>query len=809
MFENVTEDIQAFLLNTVFLPRMTSNMADALTGQSGSEEFLSKLYRDNFFINKHTGTEDYYQYHSLFREYLRWRGNKSLPNPTIKALQRKAAELLEAAGLIEDAADLYQQSGKRKPLVDLIIRNAPDLIAQGRHKTLHHWLSSLPNEIVFDDPWLLYWLATSIFPFNFAESRPFYEKAFYLFEHKNIAEGIILSICGIFYSIGYAFDSFEEFDKWLLRLRNCRLRFVKQLSNENKALITTCALYALVFRAPHHENSSEWKSESKSLLDQNMDLGIQIQLMLPLAYFHLFSGELPKAESLLKMFNQRATSGNITPFLQIILGNGNTFYYWLAADFKSCQASCNKTLQLAEATGIYGMNFFILAHGVAGALSTGDLKRAQELLDKMEPLLANVGAWSKGLFFNLSLWRDLITGDHVKANHDSDLALRYSEASGSPLTSATAHWAVALALNLVGKNEPADKKLDEALKLCEKFGSHQFKFGCLLTEARFAFDRNEDTKGKRALEKAFSLGSQKAFFNTFFWLSDVMSILCAKALAENIQVPYICEIIRKRQLRPTDDHLHLQNWPYPIRIYTLGRFDIHVNETPLIFKKKAPKKPISLLKTLVALGSREVSEDFLLDTLWPELDGDAAHSAFTSCLHRLRKLLGNEEAIRVQEGKVSINHRICWTDLWPYEKLLSQAENLMLDVADKNKQIEAVKLIEKIIAESKGVFLPTDSSPWIITKRERLKNKFLVCLRSLIQSYQAVQKWDEAVSAYNRGISVEPLAEDFYRGLMCCYKRLDQHADIISTYRICQSNLSTLAGLKPSQETVDLYRSLI
>jgi len=60
-----------------------------------------------------------------------------------------------------------------------------------------------------------------------------------------------------------------------------------------------------------------------------------------------------------------------------------------------------------------------------------------------------------------------------------------------------------------------------------------------------------------------------------------------------------------------------------------------------------------------------------------------------------------------------------------------------------------------------------------------------------------------------QGISVEPLAEELYRRLMCCYQRLNRQPEIITTYRICQSNLSTLAGLKPSQETVDLYRSLI
>ena len=113
------------------------------------------------------------------------------------------------------------------------------------------------------------------------------------------------------------------------------------------------------------------------------------------------------------------------------------------------------------------------------------------------------------------------------------------------------------------------------------------------------------------------------------------------------------------------------------------------------------------------------------------------------------------------------------------------------------------------MAQYNGVFLPDDSSAWIITMREGLTSRFLGCLRPLIQNYESAEEWDKAVLAFTRGIDVDPLAEDFYRGLMRCFQRLKRPLEIISTYRICQTNLSTHAGLKPSQETVDLYRSLI
>lgn len=55
-----------------------------------------------------------------------------------------------------------------------------------------------------------------------------------------------------------------------------------------------------------------------------------------------------------------------------------------------------------------------------------------------------------------------------------------------------------------------------------------------------------------------------------------------------------------------------------MRIYALGRFEIHAHDEELRFDGKAQRKPIELLKVLVALGGRDVPADTLIDILWPE-----------------------------------------------------------------------------------------------------------------------------------------------------------------------------------------------
>jgi DNA-binding SARP family transcriptional activator len=94
-------------------------------------------------------------------------------------------------------------------------------------------------------------------------------------------------------------------------------------------------------------------------------------------------------------------------------------------------------------------------------------------------------------------------------------------------------------------------------------------------------------------------------------------------------------LVQKRGLVPESPPVEVEAWPWPIKIFTLGHFEVMRDGEPVRFARKVQRKPLALLKTLIAFGGRTVREDLVMDALWPEAEGDAARVALASALHRL------------------------------------------------------------------------------------------------------------------------------------------------------------------------------
>src|SRR5690606_9652783 len=151
-------------------------------------------------------------------------------------------------------------------------------------------------------------------------------------------------------------------------------------------------------------------------------------------------------------------------------------------------------------------------------------------------------------------------------------------------------------------------------------------------------------------------------------------------------------------------------WPWPVKIYTLGRFGLVVGRQPLKFTGKAQKKPLEMLKILVASGGRSVREDRIAASLWPDTDDSHAALAMTTTLHRLRKLLG-KDAVQRQEGRLSINARVCWVDVWALERLTRGVERSCRRQEDPDV-ISAG--IDELCVLYQGAFLQDhDEHPWL------------------------------------------------------------------------------------------------
>ena len=221
---------------------------------------------------------------------------------------------------------------------------------------------------------------------------------------------------------------------------------------------------------------------------------------------------------------------------------------------------------------------------------------------------------------------------------------------------------------------------------------------------------------------------------------------------------------------------------------------VQIDGEPLKFGHKAQRRPLELLKSLIALGGQRVEIATLAASIWPDLDGDAALTAFHSALYRLRKLLGRDDALELQEGKLSLNPRCCWVDAWAFERLVAAIDGLADSAPDG-----ANGAAERMMRLYRGRFLEHDGDPaWALATRDRLHSKYLRCTQTVGLTLEHAGHWEQAATLYRRALEVDALAEGVYRRLMVCYQRLGRHAEALDTYRRCREMLAVLLGTKPS-----------
>jgi DNA-binding SARP family transcriptional activator len=287
-----------------------------------------------------------------------------------------------------------------------------------------------------------------------------------------------------------------------------------------------------------------------------------------------------------------------------------------------------------------------------------------------------------------------------------------------------------------------------------------------------------------------------------------MRYLCAKALEEKIEPEYVRRLIGKLALTPPlpgdsspPESLYAQRWPYPIKIHTLGRFEILKSDHPVHFPGKEQKKPLEMLKVLIAFGGRDVSRERVTDILWPDADGDQANKSFETTLGRLRKLIGDDNYIIYRARQLSLNPLYCWVDALALESIL--------DAISSAEPAQLARLCAQAVGLYKGPFLSAEESlPWVAYRREPQLNRLLKSIGTVGRHYELSGEWEMAAELFSKAITCDDLAEEFYRRLMICYRQMGNNVAAIRTYNRCRSRLLAELGIEPSRETTAVYSAI-
>lgn len=815
LFDHLDQGIVSFLLYTSFFPKMTSTMAEQLTRNPDTDQILSDLTHGHTFVEKRMGDDAVYQYHPLFSEFLQKTAGQAFSDETRQTIRTNAAMILASHGHIEDAVNAYLAIGDIDHGVPLVVRHAQFMIAEGRHQTIENWLRDLPERVFNDHPWALYWLAGTRMFVNPVESGNLFQQVLPLFERDQDLNGIFLSFCGIFDSILYSLGSFKEYDRWfpkLDRLLSDHPVFSADGATSFQNLpvasqLIVCVLHAILFRNPEHPNLDTWEKRAGIMIESPLDINHKMNLILSVITNKLFTGNMAEANMYVTNCKNLIRTSRPKPLFLLSLNALETFYHWSVAQFNRCEQVASEGIELAEYSGVHLMTFSLLGHGCAGALCSGDLSLAESYLARMEVYLNFVGIWQKSFFDVLKCWQALLVNDVHHAHRIVVICIEHVNESGMLNTMPCALLAKAIILHKAGEPKDADKQLGEALRLSIRYKTHQVEFGCYLARAEFALNRHDDIPAARAIKNAMALGSKLGLYSTYFMRKEPLTAICSKALEAGIEEAYVHTLIRRYGLIPAHPHLTAENWPWPVKIYTLGRLGIRVNGKPLPFSGRGRQKPMDLLKALIVYRGNDVNVTTLQDLLWPDADGDEAANTFSTTLHRLRKILGNHQSIQVSQGKIRINETLCWVDAWFHEHLMDEACKLWEPNTTQYLN-RAVSLTEKILNLQSLRFLPGDMEPWLIPHREYLNNKLILIMTTYGRHLENQGRLEHAITVYEKGLFIEPCHENFYYRSMQCHHKAGFHSKALLMYQRCHDILEKELGIKPGPDMKKLYHLL-
>jgi LuxR family transcriptional regulator, maltose regulon positive regulatory protein len=741
---------QRFLLRVACLSRMTGGVAEALSGVPHAARLLVNLALNDYFVSEALIDEArVYQFHPLLRDFLRSRAAQDLPEALGAAHLRKAAALLNAAGHGEDAVALLVQTRDWPQVARLALEQAPALLAQGRSELLAGWLELLPAEVLESEPALLSALGECRSRTAPRVARRLFERAFDGFRRAKDAAGMATSCRGAMRAAILEFDDLAALDGWIAVMPEL-------LHGRSDPASTAALLGALLLRDPGNPALDAWSDRARrELTEAKPDGEAAAELTLACAAAALARGRF--AEGLAQ-------------------------------------------LDALRRSGAQGFASWLRTVAAAVALAEGNLDEARAELQALEAAQDLLRRGDRALVHYLRAWLATLEGDPGLAQREARLACAAASETGIPWFECLARVGLAETLAEGGDWRGCEAQLLGADAIAARVGRPALAFAVRTAVAAAANRRGQAGAALEPLREAFAIGREQGFHHVPAWQARPVADLCVLALREKVEPEFARSLARACKLAPSELPFRITDWPWPLRVRSFGAFQLLRAEGAVEFAGKGPGRPMELLKVLLALGGSAVRAEQVADALWPHVDADYAHNSLTATLHRLRKLLGADDALLLRDGRLTLNPALVWADTWALDQVLGD-----FDAALRAPQPDADTLREleaEAFALYRGPFLPDESEQAsYIACREQVRAKLLRCLTRVARRHEEAGGREAAADCYLRLIESDPVFEAPYRNLMLCYQRAGELADARATYERLRTTLAARLKSDPSAET--------
>lgn len=693
---------QQFLLQVAFLHEVTVPLAELVTGEPRASRLLAELHGSNFFVERKqvaAGSVATYEFHPLFRGFLREHARATLPAAELRELRRRAASALEAAGQTDAAAGLLADAGESQRLAALIEQHAGELARGARFATLGRWIDRLDARTVECLPRMRFWQALCKLAARSTDSAAAIATARDACDAADDVVGSFAVRCWMMLTssdLEVSRALLVELDG-IVRKRWSGLTLAQQIEALSHFKIDLRTALAIPLMRT-------LRAEVEPLFEQHQEPGVRLDLGIFLLMEAVCTGDNEHLERLEPPLRALLDAGHGT-----LLQRASCLVYFSFRALHAGTCADNRRVldelqALGDVGGFHIDQALVWLSALRAALMARDHAAAEVLERRVRPVVRRI-PWRYILFLLSAVLLRLQQGRVADAEADVRelLALTPPE---SP-TRSRALLAAGLIALAHGRNDEAVEQLTCALDIARHVWGHPgnvFTALMFLAVARSRAGRTGEARD--ALVEALQLSRSAGLLRIWTAWDPVAGEACALALEWGIDPERVEQLIRAGEIPPPA--MTMPAWPWPRRLHTLGGCTLEGDDKP------APRarRQLDLLLYLVSRGGASVAVGAAMDALWPDAEGDAAKKSLEITLHRLRGLLGDAAAVRQEGGRLTLNWRLCWVDAWVFGTI---AERVVAGEGNVEEE-------RRVLALYRGPFLgDACEATWAQPYRERLE----------------------------------------------------------------------------------------
>jgi ATP/maltotriose-dependent transcriptional regulator MalT/two-component SAPR family response regulator len=794
VLNRLPDELRRFALEASILPTMTSESCDDVLQRDDSRRHLSRLSRMGVFTEMSEGEPRTYEFHPLFRDFLRetFAGTAA---SRVKRLRKRAAAFMVKTGALASAFHLHLEAGAIIQAERIAEINAEALLEKGSIETMSAWWTALiqagrrPQSLgvalgsaLVDrgrtDEAADVLRSIEIGSGNSSPSR-------LLARHANLQAEILLrkgEYAGCLARANYALRTLGKNRGHQIAVSSYRLRSLALLKvgrrpdqgiesareavriaarSKNRALSASAALtlsYVLDETGFHNEANREAEVANDLLRDVGTPLQLGLSLN-NLADSRHKEGKFEEALTLYALAAKEARQA-ASPLheAQILFGQADLF------------SDLGMALQAAE---LYGEGLSV-ANRIRNAplLQYGCLRTS--VLYRRRGTLAIANDWMR---------RSIEVSAGGLRDPKSTIQLAALELQAAP------EKAVYSLRSLLASSKSP---------LTGEEGALVFLFLAKTTMGRGGDSEFRDWVTK-ALTTAGLKGAEQVIASELG--ADLDLLERVKAIAAGN--PTFVVILGRLEAMRTFRALHSEGAPEPheeprLVISGFGPGEINLDGKPIVGLKPQAKEVLFYLMERRAVGREELAERF-----WPAHPPGRRAANIHTVIHSIRRAIGRG-VITFSDGVYLVDRETpLYYDVEQFDRTSDVAERLAH--GDPRRLFALMEAINRY----RGPFLLDTDTEWVAERRRSLELRYLDLVSDLSEEALLRDQPERSLNVLRSALSIDPLRDDFNYRLLESLGRLGRISEVISHYQRYTRDLRQELGIDPPAPIRELYGRLI